>query len=247
MKSPPELWAEVSDADALARHLGEFGEIRIIRTEPERAVAWEGERGSGTVELEPSGWGTKVVVTARAAPRAESPEPAGAPTPRASRPQEVELELLVSRETREIVLPPPPPPAPPPRPAAPPRPAPPPVEHRLPDPTPEPRPRFFSRLFSRLVTPRPVEPPPPEAKPPAEPPSREPVSESEPPPPQPRPKPEVIELPISHAVYASRVPERAAPEPEPSVGQPEPAPSPDVLNAVLDSLGAAHHRPFSRG
>ena len=32
---------------ALARHLGEFGEIRITRTEPESLVIWEGEKAAG--------------------------------------------------------------------------------------------------------------------------------------------------------------------------------------------------------
>ena len=64
VKSPPEIWAEVSDAGALARHLGEFGEIRITRTQPESLVEWEGEKASGCVRLEPSGWGTKVTLTA---------------------------------------------------------------------------------------------------------------------------------------------------------------------------------------
>ena len=40
VKSPPELWAEVSDAASLARHLGEVGEIKITRLEPETTVAW---------------------------------------------------------------------------------------------------------------------------------------------------------------------------------------------------------------
>src|SRR5512132_3199972 len=65
VKSPPERWAEVSDVDHLARHLGEFGEIRITRLEPETTVAWEGDRACGTVALEPSGWGTKVTLTAK--------------------------------------------------------------------------------------------------------------------------------------------------------------------------------------
>ena len=64
VKSPPELWAELSDVEGLARHLGEFGEIRITRTDPETTVAWEGERARGTVEIEPSGWGTKVTLSA---------------------------------------------------------------------------------------------------------------------------------------------------------------------------------------
>jgi hypothetical protein len=64
VKSPPELWAECSDAASLARHLGRFGEIRITRLDPETAVAWEGERARGTVRIEPAGWGTKVILTA---------------------------------------------------------------------------------------------------------------------------------------------------------------------------------------
>src|SRR6516164_5342888 len=65
VKSPPELWAECSDAGSLARHLGHFGgEIRITRLDPETAVAWEGEHARGTVRIEPAGWGTKVILTA---------------------------------------------------------------------------------------------------------------------------------------------------------------------------------------
>ena len=64
VKSPPELWAELSEISALARHLGEFGEIRITRTEPESVVEWEGDLASGSVRLEPSGWGTKVTLVA---------------------------------------------------------------------------------------------------------------------------------------------------------------------------------------
>jgi hypothetical protein len=66
VKSPPELWADLSNPETLARRLGEFGEIRITRLVPETTVAWEGERASGTVEIEPSGWGTKVRLSARA-------------------------------------------------------------------------------------------------------------------------------------------------------------------------------------
>src|SRR6202021_743492 len=74
VKSPPELWAELSDEVSLASHLAEpFGEIKITRLEPETAVAWEGERASGTVRIEPSGWGTRVTLTAQAV-RAEPPK-----------------------------------------------------------------------------------------------------------------------------------------------------------------------------
>jgi hypothetical protein len=83
VKSPPEIWAEVSDAGALARHLGEFGEIRITRTQPESLVEWEGEQASGCVRLEPSGWGTKVTLTAE--------------TPEGSTPEEVEASPVTAR------------------------------------------------------------------------------------------------------------------------------------------------------
>jgi hypothetical protein len=63
VKSPPELWAEISDPESLARHLGEFGEIRITRVQPEQRVEWEADDTSGTVVIKPSGWGTKVKLT----------------------------------------------------------------------------------------------------------------------------------------------------------------------------------------
>ena len=72
VKSPPELWAELSDVAALARHLGEFGTIRIVRTEPESVVEWEGDRASGSVRLEPAGWGTRVTLTAEPVAAASS-------------------------------------------------------------------------------------------------------------------------------------------------------------------------------
>jgi hypothetical protein len=72
VKSAPELWAVCSDADSLSQHLETFGEIRITRLEPETTVAWEGERASGTVRIEPSGWGTKVTITANATEALES-------------------------------------------------------------------------------------------------------------------------------------------------------------------------------
>ena len=77
VKSPPELWEELSEVDRLAKHLDAFGEIRITKLEPEHTVAWEGEHASGTVSIEPSGWGTKVTLTAEL-PEAEPPERARA-------------------------------------------------------------------------------------------------------------------------------------------------------------------------
>ncbi len=93
VKSPPELWSELSEVESLARHLGELGEIRIVKVEPESTVAWEGEEVSGTVELEQSGWGTKVTF------RATVPEPDSTPEPEslavAPEPATVELEALI--------------------------------------------------------------------------------------------------------------------------------------------------------
>jgi hypothetical protein len=79
VKSPPELWAELSDPAALARHLGELGEIRITRTEPEKTVEWEATDTTGKVLLKPSGWGTKVTLTADR--ELAVPEPIAEPEP----------------------------------------------------------------------------------------------------------------------------------------------------------------------
>ena len=81
VKSPPELWAELSDPAALARHLGELGEIRITRTEPERTVEWEAADTTGKVLLKASGWGTKVTLTAAREVAAPEAEPANEAEP----------------------------------------------------------------------------------------------------------------------------------------------------------------------
>lgn len=183
VKSAPELWAECSDAAALARHLGAFGEIRITRLEPEVAVAWEGDAARGTVTLEPSGWGTKVVLTATADAAAREPET-------------VELVAESEPEPVEAVAEPEP-------------------EEGAAEPEPElvaqPPRRGLWRLLGRW-------------------------RHSEP------------------DVGAQRDPEATVPAPA-LVAKPAPAPaSPaphdsasDVLTAALDSLGRAHHRPYSRG
>jgi hypothetical protein len=95
VKSGPELWAQCSDPLLLSKHLAVFGEITITRLEPESAVAWEGESGSGTVSLETTGWGTRVRLTA------------AAPPPAATRPAdpvilELELEPEVVRRPRRL-------------------------------------------------------------------------------------------------------------------------------------------------
>ncbi|HYV16983.1 MAG TPA: hypothetical protein VE972_13300 [Conexibacter sp.] len=107
VKSPPELWAEVSDAGSLARHLGELGEIRITRLEPETTVAWEGERASGTIELAPAGWGTSVTFTAEPVAIAE-PEPAveaePEPEPAAELPRRSWLRSLLRRRDKAVAI-----------------------------------------------------------------------------------------------------------------------------------------------
>ena len=149
VKSPPELWAELSDLSALARHLGEFGEIRITRTEPESVVEWEGDLANGSVRLEASGWGTKVTLIAL--PVMSDPPPAPEPEP----------------EPEEPVTPP------------------------------DPR-GFWARLFRRPI-------------------------------PAPPPAPPRVAI--------------ADPGPLPAI---DAATGEAVLGRALDTLGSAHHRPFSR-
>jgi hypothetical protein len=76
VKSPPELWAELSDVETLARLLDQsFGRIRITRADPESSFDWSGARANGSVELRVSGWGTRVRITASLD---RTVEPAGA-------------------------------------------------------------------------------------------------------------------------------------------------------------------------
>ncbi len=201
VKSPPELWAEVSDAASLARHLGEVGEIRITRLEPETTVAWEGEKASGTVALAPAGWGTSVTLTAEpivvAEPEAVEPEPDPEPV---AEPEAIGIEGATEAEPG-------------------------------PEPTAEPRRSWFARLFKR----RTAEPTPDtadadraggaeDARAPGEDPGRAPGWVG---------------------------PDQSGPARSSAELEPEPQPAPDpweaVLTSALDSLGQAHHRPFSRG
>jgi len=112
VKSPPEIWAEVSDAGALGRHLGEFGEIRITRTQPESVVEWEGDLASGCVRIEPAGWGTKVTLTADAT---AEPEPVPEPEPEPQPPVKVSWWRRFRRR-RQVATEPEPAPAPDPEP-----------------------------------------------------------------------------------------------------------------------------------
>jgi hypothetical protein len=60
VKSPPELWTEL-EGGVLAEAVGD---VTVHTTEPERSLAWEAKGVRGTAQLEPSGWGTKVTLTA---------------------------------------------------------------------------------------------------------------------------------------------------------------------------------------
>ncbi len=194
VKSPPELWAEISDAEALGRHLDLFGEIRISRLDPESTVAWEGDRASGTVVLDASGWGTRVTLTADV--RASEPAAAGGSAPLAPSEDETTGDTTPVAATEPVGGP------------------------AVVDPTepasggaepPTARPGFFARLFRRRAgTPAPT-----------------PIAVL--------PAPAVVE------------PEPPEPEPEPEAEpQLDAAEALAALEEVLDTLGAAHHRPFSR-
>ena len=217
VKSPPELWAELSDPESLAKHLEAFGEIRITRLDPESTVAWEGDRARGTVELSASGWGTKVTLTAE---RVED---------------EATLQQPLAGEDEAAA----PPPEPEPEPPAPPK-----------------KRGFFARLFGRKQPEVVAEAAP--ARPAAE----EPEAVL-------APEPEAVAAPEPEVVAEAAPAPPAAEEPEvvaevepevvaaPEVVVDEPAgeitvtrladeEAQGVLDGVLDALGSAHHRPFSR-
>jgi hypothetical protein len=210
VKSPPELWAELSDPASLSRHLGELGEIRITRTVPEKTVEWEAEDTTGTVLIKSSGWGTKVTLTvAREIVLPEPPEVEDAPEPAieaAARPASDQEPVAPADEPYEL------------EPVAP-------ADEPY-DPEFEPRRGFFARLFRRhrreeIVESTPVELDAIELEPATETPEED-VSDA-----QEEKVPDIsAELKAAEEVAAEQV--KA------------------VLTGMLDRLGAAHHRPFSR-
>jgi hypothetical protein len=226
VKSPPELWAELSDPASLARHLSPFGEIRIARVEPEKSVEWEADTVAGTVELKPSGWGTKVTLTvvreppeaATVEPVAVEPAPQPAVEPEASPQLAAELEVGPGPEADLEASP---------EPEA--------VAEGIPEEGPEPKPttwrsRFLARFRRRRWgrTARTGKPPAAEAE-------LLPVVEAEPP--QPEPAPAQVPPPNLAAELAAELARV-----EEAMAEQDSA----LLSAVLDRLGAAHHRPFSR-
>ena len=252
VKSAPELWEVCSDPDRLSRHLQAFGEIRITRVEPQSTVAWEGERVSGTVQIEPSGWGTRVTLTAQAqtvlARVAEPVEPAAVAQPEPERVAEPDPEPVVEPEPvaeAEPVA------------GVEAEPALDPAEDAVPpvaSAVQAPRYGLFRRigglLFRSFVTPVEIHddafgPCRQDDEPDAVDAAAQACVPSEP-----EPGPAI----------AARVPEPApAPEPEPEAppadpvaeSEPRRAPKPELdpkeaLQAALSSLGSDHHRPFSR-
>ncbi|CAN5582241.1 hypothetical protein BH20ACT17_BH20ACT17_10450 [soil metagenome] len=251
VKSPPELWAELSSEDSLGRHLGEFGEIRITRVKPETTVAWEGDRASGTVQIEPTGWGTKVTLTATATgePVGAEPEPVVEPELVAEAEPVAEPEAVMEAE-----------------PLAEPEPISPVAMISLREHDPSPRPaedesdpvprRFFARFFRRPtpdLAPAPTDDTAPAARaeiptPPA------PTPDPSPPTPAPDPTPPGPDPPPSPPPAPDPMPPGPGPDPvpPPSIEMPaalalDPDRTVAILTEVLDDLGAAHHRPFSRG
>jgi hypothetical protein len=216
VKSAPELWAECSDAASLARHLGAFGEIRITKLEPETTVAWEGTAASGTVRLEPSGWGTRVTLTLAGDQAPRSEEPAGTATDATNL---THVETAASEPA-----------------AAPQEAAGPPARSEAAVPGAPPREGFFARLMARLRgASAPVEPPV----------SPAPVEPHVSPAPD---EPHVSPAPVEPHVAAApdEPPVAAAPDEPPASPAPVEPQSEAVLAAALDSLGRAHHRPYSR-
>jgi hypothetical protein len=226
VKSPPELWAELSDPAALARHLGDLGDVgnmRVTRVHAEERVDWEADSISGSVLMKASGWGTKVTLRvsreiaeveseSSIADAGEAPEDEQAPA------QAVEAAAVDEAPPFESIMEPDEPQAPP----------------------IGPRRGFFSRLFRRrrpATQPELVEmaaasevsvdedqamsasaaeapsSPDPVAEEPVEPVAAEPPNLS-------------ADLKAAEEVAAEEVTA--------------------VLTATLDRLGAAHHRPFSR-
>lgn len=222
VKSPPELWAELSDLGSLARHLGEFGEIRITKVDPESRVEWEADRASGTVRLEPSGWGTRVVLTV------DTPEPAADPVPASEPRAHADDEPVAVGETDPAPAAAVEGPAEAEEPAAPPGPA--------------PKRGFWARLFGRG---KPATIPATATAPEPAPVAVEPAPILDEPEPEPEPAEPLAPQEKAFGTIEWEVPEPpAAEEPE---AEPEAPVDPEaVLHGVLDTLGAAHHRPFSR-
>lgn len=63
VKSPPELWSEIATDEALGRWLGD---VSVETVESPSRLEWRRSDSTGVIELESSGWGTKVRAVAKA-------------------------------------------------------------------------------------------------------------------------------------------------------------------------------------
>ena len=57
VKSPPELWDEIASQEALARWLPG---VRLGSLDPPSRIEWNADGVRGVIELEASGWGTRI-------------------------------------------------------------------------------------------------------------------------------------------------------------------------------------------
>jgi hypothetical protein len=64
VKSPPELWEELAAEPALRRWLGD---VVVSSAQPPHRLEWGSDVAKGVIELEASGWGTKVRAVAESA------------------------------------------------------------------------------------------------------------------------------------------------------------------------------------
>jgi hypothetical protein len=232
VKSPPELWEELSEVERLAKHLGAFGEIKITKLEPEHKVAWEGEHASGTVSIEPSGWGTKVILTAEIEANGDPPEASEAAAP-ATTTNEVTESDGQAGEVEEPV----PDGEPAPDTSTEPQPT---VTTATPEPPRRRRRGFWSRLFAGWLVPEErLNREAPAAEPKVEVAAAPPVEET----PEVEPEPAARDEPAADADTSAEATATVV-EPPPAIDS-ERARS--VLEETLDALGSAHHRPYSRG
>jgi hypothetical protein len=82
VKSPPELWDELGTEQALSRWLGD---VRVSTKDPPHRLEWDSDVARGIIELESSGWGTKI--------RARAETTRGLTWRRANRGHELERSL----------------------------------------------------------------------------------------------------------------------------------------------------------
>lgn len=57
VKSPPELWEELASQESLARWLPG---VRLGTLDPPSRIEWNADGVRGVIELEASGWGTRI-------------------------------------------------------------------------------------------------------------------------------------------------------------------------------------------